>query len=584
MAIAYQVAMENPQHHFYQVTLQITGWQRDRLDLKFPVWTPGSYLVREYAKNLQEFRVFDGNSKTLEYRKESKNHWQIHTQGISEIVVSYRIYANELTVRTSHLDRSHGYFNGACLFFRVVELEECPIRVAISVPNPAWKISTALPLVPGETATFTASNFDRLVDSPFEIGTHQIYEFEALEKPHELLVWGESGEGNLPVEQTIADIRKIINVEAKMFGGLPYDRYLFLLHLTNKRGGLEHDDCCSLIFPKFGFRERESYCGFMQLVAHEFFHLWNVRRLRPVGLESYDYDRENYTPSLWFCEGGTSYYDLLIPLRAGIYDAPYFLGELGKEITRYQNTPGKDIQPLNESSFDAWIKLYRSDANSANTQMSYYLKGSLVCLMLDLIIRARHNNQRSLDNVMQQMWEKFGQNSIGYTPQQLQEAIESVAGISLQEFWELTLNTTKDLPLNESLEPFGLQLKAQVKIATTCYLGLTARNDRGSSWVKFVAAGSPAHQAGIDPGDELLALNGIRVTAEQLSDRLKDYHPGDKITLTLFHSDRLLDVSVTLAPPKPDRYTLSPTDNPSPTQRQNLEGWLGISWNAAFGS
>lgn len=579
VAIAYQVAMPQPSNHFYEVSLHISAWQADQLDLLFPVWSPGSYLIREYAKNLQEFKVHDLEQNALIYHKKNKNHWQINTENSSEILISYRIYANELTVRTSHLDASHAYFNGTCLFFQVVGLEQTPIKVKIIVPNPTWNISTALPKVAGESATFQAHNFDHLVDSPFEIGTHAIYHFRTLNKNHELAVWGQ---GNLLAEKAINDIEKIIHVESELFGGLPYDRYLFILHLARNRGGLEHKDSCSLIFDRFSFRDREKYTSFMQLVAHEFFHLWNVKRLRPIGLETYDYTQENYTSSLWFCEGATSYYDMIIPLRAGIYDARHFLNEVSKEITRYQNTPGRWIQPLHESSFDAWIKLYRSDANSRNNQMSYYLKGELVSLILDLMIRAHHENQRSFDDVMVQMWEKFGKTETGYTPEQLQSTIESIAHIPLEEFFYKALETTQDLEFNTYLKPFGLQLKSEIKSPDIPHLGITVKSEHGMTVVKYVELYSPAYDMGIDAGDELLALEGLRVSADDLNQRLKDYNPGDSITLTLFHEDQLKTLTVTLAEPKPTSYYIAPLPNPSSLQLKKFEGWLGVSLKTVF--
>ncbi len=573
--------MSQPQTHLYEITLHISGWIKDQLDLKFPVWTPGSYLVREYARHLQNFQVVDCHQKTIAYKKKSKNHWHIQTTNTSELTVSYQIYANELSVRTSHLDDSHGYFNGACLFFRIAGQEYLPIILTIIPPRSDWKISTSLPKVPGKINTFQAENFDHLVDSPFEIGTHAIYYFQTLDKNHELAIWGQ---GNFSGEKIINDLEKIIAVESDLFGGLPYDRYLFILHLSNRRGGLEHKDCCSLINDRFGFKDPEKYAGFMQLVAHEFFHLWNVKRLRPMGLESYDYDGENYTPSLWFCEGATSYYDMVIPLRAGIYDARHFLAEVSKEITRYENSPGRWVQPLSESSFDAWIKLYRSDANSQNNQMSYYLKGSLVSLILDLMIRAHHENRRSLDDVMIKMWDTFGKTETGYTPEQLQQVIESVAHLPLADFFHKVLHTTTELPFNQYLKPFGLQLKSETPSSAVPYLGITVKNERGISLIKSVNASSPAYQAGIDPGDELLALEGIRVSAEQLNDRLKDYAPGEDIVLTLFHEDHLRTVSVTLAPPQPHHHSLIPLPNPSPIQQKNFEGWLGTSLATVFSS
>ncbi|MBW4636455.1 MAG: M61 family metallopeptidase [Iphinoe sp. HA4291-MV1] len=568
--IYYQVAMPKPETHLFEVTLRLVGYPSPILDLKLPVWTPGSYLVREYAKNLQDFTAFT-NDKPLSWQKISKNHWQVETRNVSEITIHYRVFANELSVRTNHLDSSHGYFNGAALFFRILGWERQPIQVTVVPPHPEWQVTTALPPVPQKANTFCASDFDTLVDSPFEIGLHQLYHFEVLGKPHELAIWGK---GNFQLQQMIADIEKIIEVEARMFGGLPYQRYVFLLHLfAQAYGGLEHKNCCSVIYQRFGFRDRDKYERFIQLVAHEFFHLWNVKRIRPKALEVFDYDQENYTPSLWFCEGVTSYYDLLIPLRAGIYDAKSFLNNLSKEITRHETTPGRKVQSLAESSFDTWIKLYRQDANSGNSQMSYYLKGEIVSLLLDLLIRSRHRNQKSLDDVMLKMWHQFGIDEIGYTPEQLQKVIELVADIDLTDFFNCYIDRTEDLPVNEYLEPFGLQLVEEKDEEP--YLGIKVSSENGRELIKFVDAGSPAQFAGIDPADELLAIDGLRVGANGLGDRLKDYQPKDTIQVTIFHQDELRTLPVTLASPRTSKYHIKPVENPSLTQKENFAGWLG---------
>ncbi|MBD2169285.1 M61 family metallopeptidase [Calothrix membranacea FACHB-236] len=569
--IHYQVAMPQPETHLFEVTLHLVNYTSPVLDLKLPVWTPGSYLVREYAKNLQDFAAF-ANGQPLRWWKKSKNHWQVDKNHVSELTVRYRIFANELSVRTNHLDITHGYFNGAALFFRLLGWEQQPIRVTIVPPYPQWQVTSPLPTDAEASNTFYAADFDTLVDSPFEIGSHQVYQFEALGKPHELAIWGQ---GNLEPERAIADIQKIIKVEADIFGGLPYQRYVFLLHLFHQAyGGLEHKNSCSLIYQRFGFRAQDKYERFMQLVAHEFFHLWNVKRIRPKALEVFDYDQENYTPSLWFCEGTTSHYDLLIPLWAGIYDSKSYLNHLSKEITRFLTTPGRKVQPLSESSFDAWIKLYRPDANSGNSQISYYLKGAMVSLLLDLLIRAKHRNQRSLDDVMRQMWQQFGKAEIGFTPEQLQTVIESIAGIDLGDFFKRYLDSTDELPFNEYLEPFGLQLAAEQEEEP--YLGIKVNTENGKEIIKFVEAGSPAQQAGIDPGDELLAINGIKVTANNLSDRLKDFQAQDSIQVAVFHQDLLRSVTVTLAQPRPIRYQVISIHNPNPVQQENLAGWLGV--------
>ncbi|BAY80564.1 peptidase M61 domain-containing protein [Calothrix parasitica NIES-267] len=571
VTINYQVGMSNPQAHLFEVTLHLEDYSLSTLDLKMPVWTPGSYLVREYAKHLQDFSA-NSNDKALNWQKIGKNHWQVNTNGISQVTVKYRIFANELTVRTNHLDASHGYFNGAAIFFRIPEFDKQPINVTIQTPSPEWQVTTTLPVVEAQKNTFVAEDFDTLVDSPFEIGTHQIYDFEVRSLPHQLAIWGK---GKVEVEPMIEDIKRIIEVEADMFDGLPYERYLFLLHLSAQSfGGLEHKNSCSLIYRRFGFNDREKYERFMQLVAHEFFHLWNVKRIRPKELEVFDYDQENYTPSLWFCEGTTSYYDLLIPLRAGIYDVKTYLNNLSKEITRYQTTPGRKVQPVSESSFDAWIKLYRQDANSPNSQISYYLKGEMITLLLDLLIRSRHQNQRSLDDVMLKLWQKFGQDEIGYTAEELKQIIESVAGTDLTEFFQRYVHGIEELPFDEYLEPFGLKL-AEDK-SSEPFLGIKVVSNSGKESIKFVEYASPAQIAGIDAGDELLAIDGIKVTANQLSERLKDYQPQDTIEITVFHQDELRNYRVTLDEPRASRYEVITVKNPSVAQKENFANFLGV--------
>ncbi len=565
--------MPHPETHLFWVTLTIQNWQSEVLDLKMPVWTPGSYLVCEYARHLQNFSASTPDAIALTWQKQAKNHWQIHSLDCDLVQITYRVYANELTVRTNHLDLTHGFFNGAALFLYSPDHAQQPLTVSIVPPQSDWQVATPLPAIADQPHTFLAADFDTLVDSPFEIGIHQRYPFEVLGKPHAFAVWGQ---GNLQMEQILADTRKIIQTEAALFEGLPYDRYLFILHLfSNGFGGLEHKNACTLIYSRFGFRETDSYQRFMQLVAHEFFHLWNIKRIRPKALEQFDYEHENYTPSLWFSEGTTSYYDLLLPLRAGIYEGKDFLRHLSRDITRYLNTPGREVQPLQESSFDAWIKLYRPDANSSNSQMSYYLKGSLVSLLLDLKIRLNSHHQRSLDDVMRRMWQAFGVSETGFTPDQLSQVIEAIAGEDLSNFWALYLDGTAEIPFDEYLEPFGLQLKPEDP-GSLPYLGCTAVSEHGRTILKAIASHSPAQKAGLDSGDELLALNGIRVSADSLNNRLKDFRAGDVVEVSVFHHDDLCTYAVTLGEPQPSQFTLTAVPQVSSAQKANLISWLGI--------
>ncbi len=565
--------MACPESHLFTITLNIENWQENILDLKMPVWTPGSYLVREYSRHLQNFRANSTeNHNKLSWQKKAKNHWQINTKNQENITIKYQIYANDLTVRTNHLDATHGYFNGAALFFYLPDYEKLPFKISIEPPFPHWHISTSLPRISDTKNTFLAEDFDTLVDSPFEIGTQKIAHFTVENKPHQWVIWGE---GNLKLGKLIQDTIKIIETEAKIFGELPYEDYFFLLHLSASGfGGLEHKNCCVLNYPRFGFQKKEKYDRFIQLVAHEFFHLWNVKRIRPKALETFDYDQENYTSSLWFSEGSTSYYDMIIPLRAGIYNRQTFFELLSKDISQYLSTPGRQIQPLSESSFDAWIKLYRRDAYSNNCQISYYLKGQLVTLLLDLLIRKNSDNEKSFDNVMLTMWQKFGKQEIGFTPEDLKQEIEVIANTDLTEFFNLYLESTIELPFNEYFEPFGLKLEARIDNNMPPYLGLKTQKDGGIEKITFVDANSPAGKAGIDADDELLAIDNFRVNSDNLMDRLQDYQTGDIIKLTYFHQEELKTVEVTLETPQPLGYQVKIIDNPSKKQQEMLHKWL----------
>lgn len=578
--IGYRIAMPEPNNHLFELTLTIANWDHDTLDLKLPVWTPGSYLIREYARLLQDFQACGADGLPLVSEKRSKNHWQVHTPDRdqrSHLSIHYRLFANDLTVRTNHLDRTHGFIVGASTFFRIPGLEHQPIQLEIIPPEPTWKLATPLKALDISTQNtnhfhLIAPDFDTLIDSPIEVGIHRTIDFKALGKPHQFVTWGN---GNANFDNIIADTIKIIECEATMFGGnVPYDRYLFLLHQAgNNYGGLEHKDACVLGYPRLELRDRNKYNRFMQLVAHEFFHLWNVKRLRPKALERFDYDHENYTPSLWFCEGVTSYYDLLFPLWAGVYDVDFFLNSLSKDITRYLATPGRLVQPLSESSWDAWIKLYRRDTNSDNSQISYYTKGMMVALLLDLKIRLESENQRSLDDLMRSLWDKFGRYEIGYTPEELIAECEAIAQCDLHNFFHCYLHTTEELPLQDYLEPFGLTIEPT--LAQVPHFGARITDDNNNrAIVQFVEIGSPAQIAGIDPNDELIALNGYRVTAKTFSEQLKDYRSGETIDVTLFHNDELLEVTVTLDDPQPTAYRVKPIPAPTSSQATNQLTWL----------
>ncbi|MCA1903724.1 MAG: PDZ domain-containing protein [Cyanobacteria bacterium KgW148] len=551
-----------PEERYFAVEIRIYDWEQAEVSLYMPVWTPGSYLVREFSRLVQGFRAMDGQGVILPWQKVSKNQWRVKAAPV--VIVNYLVFANDLTVRTNHVDLTHGYCNGAATFMTIPGYEGEATALKIILPHSDWRVATAL--VPEQEHCYLVPNYHTLVDSPIEMGIHTRVDFMAAGRPHSFVVWGE---GNYEIDRIVADTIKIVETTCQFWGDIPYDRYLFLLHLsTTGNGGLEHQNCCSLNYNPLGFR-REGYFRFMNLVAHEFFHTWNVKRLLPKEFWEIDYNRENYTTLLWFAEGITSYYDQLIPLRSGIYDAKHFLKILGDNITRYFHTPGRWEQTLADASFDAWIKLYRPDANSQNTQISYYLKGDLVAMLLDLQLRSQY--QSSLDQLLRLAWAECRDR--GYTEADIFALVERLSSKNLVRWLDLVLHTVAELDFNYCLHPFGLHLVASDSSAQVPSLGMTVKAVNGRSIVQFVEAKSPAQMAGINPGDELVAIDGFRV--ENLPDRLRDYDPGQEIKVTLFQRDQLRTYPVVLATPLPDRYNILALRDCTPEQQENLDNWLG---------
>ncbi len=579
----YRVDLRDPASHLLDVELRIEEVNRTLpLQVKMPVWTPGSYLVREYARHLQDLQVRDQEGSALRWRKVNKNTWEVQVDPTAvdpaTVILRYRLYAYDLTVRTNHMDLSHAYFNGAATFLYVVGRVHEPLSLTLVLPDPSWQIATSLPHIKTQgdrqEVTFTAATYDELVDSPVEAGLQQTVHFQVLNKPHQWTVWGE---GNLNLEQTVQDTRRIIEATAHLFGGdLPYPRYLFLLHLSaGGFGGLEHRCSTTLNFSRFEFHHPEGYQRFLALVAHEFFHTWNVKRLYPRDLEAPSYDQETYLSCLWFVEGATSYYENLMLLRAGLIPASRFLQVIGEKLTSLAMIPGREVQSLSEASFDTWIKLYRPHENSHNSQVSYYLKGALVCLILDLHIRACTAGVNSLDSVIQDLWQQFGQQEQGYTDAELRQAFSRAAGQDLSDLFARFVDGTEDLDLNPFLQPFGLQVtSAFTQLPPSPYLGLNFKSD--SSVITSVDQGSPAQRAGLWAGDELLALNHFKITPAQLPDRLQGVDPTLPLTVTVFQQEQLKSVVVTPEPARPDLMRVERLPNPTASQDSLLRGWLGV--------
>ncbi len=449
--VEYRIDLVGKNAHLYGVEARFPVGGAD-IDLMLPVWTPGSYLVREFERHLQELTFATPEGRPLPARKIEKATWRVDARGAEVVVARYRVYANDLTVRSAHLDDSHGFFNGACVFLYHPPLKSAPARITVAPPE-HWRVTVALP--ESSENVFAARNYDEIVDSPFEVGTHELHHFDAQRKRHRLAIWGDA---TFSRPQLLADMQLIIDAAAGIFGdGVPYDEYAFLLMLApNQYGGLEHSKSCALLASPFTFHPRKKYEEFLELISHEYFHLWNVKRIHPEVLGPFDYQREAYTRCLWVMEGITSYYDRHILVRAGLQKPEKYLDKLAEEVGKIAAIPGRKRQSLEESSFDAWIKLYRPDENSVNSTISYYLKGGVVALLLDLEIRSRTGGGKSLDDLMRLLWQRFGQRGVGFPDDSVQALAEEASGLDLEAFFERHIRGRDELELERLLATAGL--------------------------------------------------------------------------------------------------------------------------------
>jgi predicted metalloprotease with PDZ domain len=577
--ISFTVSMPRPDTHLLQVEMRLRAAADaslpPQLDLLMPVWTPGSYLVREFSRHVQDFAARGAGGRELAWRKTNKNTWRVGTAGASEATVSYAVYANELSVRTNELNDRRAFWNNAALLMYPEGHLGAPSTVRVR-PFGNWKVATGLPAIAGQTDTFRAEDFDALYDSPFLVADFRVLTFDVRNVPHRVVI---EGEGNYDPERVRRDVRKIVETAAAMMGDLPYRDYTFLvvLHAAGG-GGLEHRNSTALVVRRFGFRPESSYQSFLSLVAHEHFHAWNVKSIRPDALGPFDYTAENYTRLLWVAEGVTSYYGNLLVRRAGLTSDRDYLRSLATTIRTIQDTPGRLEQSIEEASFDAWIEQYRPDENAINTTVSYYGKGALVALLLDLEIRRRTVGGRSLDDVLRRLYDEFAKRNRNYTPEDFQRAAEQTAGSSLEEFFRRYVRGREELDYNAALSAVGLQLlttagdSAQQQRA---HLGANLRQDGDRLTVTNVPAGTPAYDQGLYAADQIVAVDGSRASLTFLDARLEEKRPGDELRLTVFRADELRTLTIRLGGRPEENYRIAPVRNPTPEQARQYEAWLG---------
>lgn len=577
--IHYVLRFVEPENGYVEVEASYPTRGAKSMTVMMPVWIPGSYLVREFSRNVEGVTAKTDAGTKVSVTKSRKNRWQVSTAGAKRVTFRYRVYGHELGVRTNFIDSELALINGPATFIVPIDQLSSPSEVTVELPAPWARAISGLPSA-GAPNRFRASDYDRLLDSPIVAGNPTVHEFSVAGVPHVLANYG--GEQMWDGAKAAADVQKIAEQHRKLWGLFPYDRYVFFNLIVDTGGGLEHLSSTVLFARRFAMRTRKTYIDWLSLVSHEHFHAWNVKKLRPVELGPFDYESENYTTNLWIAEGFTDYYGDLHLVRAELITRKEYLELLSKVIESVQTTPGRLVTPVAVASYDAWIKLYRPDENTPNTTISYYTKGNLVAWILDAKIRKATNDARSLDDVMRTAYARFA-GTRGYTTADFMNVVREIGGAVVASWLERAVSTTEELDYTDALEWFGLQFKepsepkAGDEKPKKVWLGVTTQAQSGRLVISRVLRDSPGHQAGLQEGEEIIAIDGIRVLPDQWESRLEQYKARDKATLLVARRGILRSVEITFAAEPPKSWDLEVVTNPTPRQQEHLKKWLGVA-------
>lgn len=575
MQVHYDVSMPDPATHLFHVRLTCDPVPVGEWCWQLPAWTPGSYLMREFARQVDDVAAFDGTGAALPVRKTDKLTWRVRVAAAGPLALSYTVYAHELTVRTSYLDTEHGMLNGTSVLMYAVGHQGEPGTLQLALPE-GWEAFTGLAPAPsGAPGAFSFRDYDELVDCPIEMGTPAVERFWAGGIPHELVV---TGGGPLRLADLAADLACLVPAAAAVFDGLPYSRYVFLLTQTDQGGGgLEHKNSAVMMLPRFtpSVEPAERHQRVLHLFAHEFFHAWNVKRLHPEGLGPFDYTREVYTDNLWLAEGGTDYYAGLLLARAGLTTAPALLKHLAEKLHQDRERPGRLHQSLAEASRDAWIKFYRPDAHSPNATVSYYARGALVCWLLDLTLREATGGRASLDALLRELFRRHPE---GYPDEAPAALAAEMGGPQLAGFFAAQVYRPGDLSLS-ALASIGLHYEDEPPASgAPPYTGLTTAVQDGRLMVTQVQANSPAEHAGLAPADELVAWNRFRLAPGPLAPQVGDWPAGVAATIQLARRGVMRDTELTPQAPRPTAGRLVPDPDAPEAVRRRFQEWCGQPW------
>lgn len=551
-------------HHLARIEVTFPASQSQQLDIKLPTWRTGKYRILNLANAVRSFSAQSADGQSLNWQKVEKNTWRVDVIKGQASRVSYQLYANRLGDRASHLDETHAFLDASAVFMYTPEFRRYPLEVSLTVPA-TWQSFSGMPSVAPHR--FAAPNYDVLVDSPIEAGLLSHRQFDVDGRQYEVTIWGEP---NLDHQQLLDDLQKLSVTAGKIWGTHPYSRYVYMVHATDGvRGATEHLNSTVIQVQWDKFRERKDYIRFISTAAHELIHTWNVKAYRPAGMVPYDYQRENYSRLLWIAEGSTSYYDLLLPLRAGVTSESEFLRLFAREIDGYLNKPGRHQMPVAQASFDWWIE--GGGDRARNQSVSIYGEGALTSWLMDFHLRA--NSDNSWDDLHRELYRRFPATERGYSVADVQQIMTELSGTDIRPLWASHVDGTESIDVERLLALVGLELRWENDQADAD-AGWKLKSNEEGILLDQVPTDSPAWRAGLGAGDRVIAINDRRVDSSNLAHRLKDFSPGEKVKVHYFRRDRLATAELALGESRGGR-TLVKSDNATAAQKAAYQAWTG---------
>ena len=571
-SLTYTVKMDNPEWHFFYVQLTCKGVKKQFIDFKMPAWTPGYYQKMDYGKNLERLTATNESGSDLKWEKINENTWRVSSNNANTVNLSYEIKTVRPFVATAYLDETRAYILPAAVFLHIDKMINQPVQVTV-VPESKWnRVATGLDSLPGKKFTYTAPDFDILYDSPILVGNlEELNPFKIRGITHRFIGFKL---GDFDRQQFILDLKKVVESSVNIIGHIPYKNYTFIA-IGSGPGGIEHLNNTTFGFNGSNFKNRDSYIRTLHFLAHEYFHHYNVKRIRPIELGPFDYDKGSRTKMLWVSEGLSVYYEYMVVRRAGIStDAELFNAFRGNMVA-FENKPGKHYQTLEQASYETWSDgPFGRTGDEVNKTISYYDKGPAVGLLFDFKIRQVTNNKKSLDDVMRFLYKEYYQKKKrGFTEKELKNAFESVAGVSLSKEFEY-ITTTKELDYPTYFNYAGLDIDTTTQALPGAYVGFTLREREDSVFIANVDYESPGWNEGIRRGQQVIKINGEKATGSIFNKIITSARPGDKIGLTILINNVITDIEIISTKKTEKGFKITPARNPDNLQKQILEGWL----------